>query len=1027
MTNMGEPMVPQHASPHRFIAAITTGLAVLLALLLPAGGAMAAPAIEDAYAMLEWRSVGPHRGGRSIAAAGHPDRPFEYYFGAVGGGLWKTEDGGTRWRPVTDGQIGSSSVGAVAVAPSNPDVVYLGMGEAQLRANVMQGDGVYRSADAGKTWKHVGLATTRTISAIRIHPRDPDIVYAAALGDPYADNDDRGVFRSRDGGKSWTKILFRSAKAGAIDLAMDPNNPDTLYATLWQVYRKPWQLWSGGPGSGIFKSTDGGDNWTEITRNPGLPRGVLGKLTVTVSPADSKRLYANIEAADGGLYRSDDAGQSWTRINGDRKLWQRSFYFLRVRPDPVDRDTLYVLSFKLEKSVDGGKSFAEVRTRHSDVHDLWIDPGNPRRMIVADDGGASVSVNGGSSWTEQDLPTAQIYRLATTAGFPFKLCGAQQDNSTICVPSREASPFGGAGHVDAFADFEVIAGSESGYVAPHPTDPNVYFVGETNGLVRVDTARAAMRDVQPYPYEVMGQPAATMKERWNWTFPMVFAPQAPHPLYIGSQHLWRSSDEGATWQKISPDLTAADPATLGETGGPILPDQDGPEVYGTIFTIAPSPLDPRLIWTGSDDGRVHLTRDSGKSWQAVTLPGLPMPARISFIHASAHDAGTAYFAAKRHELGDRRPYLFRTTDYGATWTRIDAGLPAEAFTHAIIEDSQRPGLLFVGTEHGVQTSFDNGQSWHSLSRSLPDTHVSGLKVVGNELAISTHGRSFYVLEGLATLRHLASAGPPQGAVLYPLAGAVLGAVPARIDFHLEAPVDAARIVVTDRNGAVVRRLAAPKRLEAGAHSLSWDLRHDGATVFRNMILEAPNPAIGPPVLPGTYTVAIELGERRLAQPLVVSRDPRLTAPAPGAIEAQHALALQLRDAVSQANQMVIDIRALREALNGRKLDDAAAKLRAQMLQALGGIEATLYQVRNASPKDKIAYPIQLNDRLAHLMALVGTNDGGATAAQRQVHAELRAALDAAAGRYRDMLGRYLPELNRRLSAAGQEPVPVPVR
>ncbi|KPF77889.1 hypothetical protein IP88_05250 [alpha proteobacterium AAP81b] len=987
-----------------------------------AAGARAAPALEDAYAMLEWRSVGPLRGGRSIAAAGHADRPFEYYFGAVGGGLWKTEDGGTSWRPVTDGQIGSSSVGAVAVAPSNPDIVYLGMGEAQLRSNVMQGDGVYRSIDAGRTWTHLGLAATRTIAAIRVRPRNPDIVYAAALGDPFADNDDRGVFRSRDGGKSWTKILFRSAKAGAIDLALAPNDPDTLYATLWQVYRKPWQLWSGGPGSGMFKSTDGGDSWTEITRNPGLPKGVLGKMTITVAPADSKRLYANIEAAEGGLYRSDDAGQSWVRINGDRKLWQRSFYFLRVRPDPVDRDTLYVLSFKLEKSTDGGKSFAEVRTRHSDVHDLWIDPGNPRRMIVADDGGAGVSVNGGKSWTEQDLPTAQIYRLATTAGFPFKLCGAQQDNSTVCVPSREASPFGGASHVDAFADFEVIAGSESGYVAPHPTDPNVYFVGETNGLVRVDTARAAMRDVQPYPYEVMGQPAATMKERWNWTFPMVFAPQAPHSLYIGSQHLWRSSDEGQSWQKISPDLTAADPATLGETGGPILPDQDGPEVYGTIYTIAPSPLDPRLIWTGSDDGRVHITRDGGKSWQALTLPGLPMPARISFIHASAHDAATAWLAAKRHDLGDRRPYLFRTRDFGATWTRIDSGLPAEAFTHAIVEDSQRPGLLFVGTEHGVQLSFDNGQSWHSLSRNLPDTHVSGLKVVGNELAISTHGRSFYVLEGLETLRHLASAGPPQGAVLYPLAGAVRGAIPARIDFHLDAPAAAARITVTDKDGAIVRRLAAPKRLEAGAHRLTWDLRHDGATVFPNMILEAPNPATGPPVLPGTYTVALDLGDRRLTQPLVVTRDPRLAAVAPGDLEAQHALAIKLRDAVSEANQAVIDIRSLRERLNGRKLDGAAAKTRARILQAIGDVEATLYQVRNASPKDKIAYPIQLNDRLAHLMALVSIGDAAPNAGQQQVYTELRAALDAAIRKFSNVVTQDLPGLNQQMRAAGQDPV-----
>jgi len=999
-------------------AALLLGIGMVVA----ADHAQAAPTLEDAYRMLEWRNVGPHRGGRSIAAAGHADRPFEYYFGAVGGGLWKTEDGGTTWRPVTDGQIGSSSVGAVAVAPSNPDIVYLGMGEGQLRANVMQGDGVYKSVNAGKTWTHLGLAATRTITALRVHPRNPDIVYAAALGDPFAENADRGVFRSRDGGKSWTKVLFRSAKTGAIDLVIDPNDPDTLYASLWQVYRRPWKLWSGGPESGLFKSTDGGDSWTEITRNPGLPKGVLGKMTIAVAPADSKRLYANIEAEDGGLYRSDDAGQSWAPINGDRKLWQRSFYFMRLRPDPVDRDTLYVLSFKLEKSVDGGKSFVEVRTRHSDVHDLWIDPDDPRRMVVADDGGASVSVNGGTSWTEQDLPTAQIYRLATTRGFPYKLCGAQQDNSTVCVPSRPDNRSGGQPHVDNFGDFEVIAGSESGYVAPHPTDDQVYFVGETNGLVRVDTGRAAMRDVQPYPFEVMGQPAVTMKERWNWTYPIVFAAQAPHPLYIGSQHLWRSVDEGQNWTKISRDLTAADPATLGETGGPIRPDQDGPEVYGTLYTIAPSPRDPQLIWTGSDDGLVHVSRDAGKSWQAVTPKGLPKPARISFIHASDHDPATAYLAAKRHELGDRRPYLFRTRDFGASWTRIDAGLPAEAFTHAIVEDSQRPGLLFAGTEHGIQTSFDAGGSWHSLSRNLPDTHVSGIKVVGNELAISTHGRSFYVLEGLATLRALAADGVPRGAVLFPPADAVQDAIPARFDFYLDAPADAARIMVTDTDGKVVRKLALPKRLEPGAHSVEWNLRHDGATVFNNMILEAPNPANGPPVLPGTYSVTLIINDRRLTRDIAVVRDPRRAAIAPADLAAQHDLALALRDAVSAANQTVIDIRALRDVLQSRRLDGALAKRRTQILETIGAVEATLYQVRNQSPKDKIAYPIQLNDRLAQLMALVAMDSGAPTVAQREVDAELRSALDSALARYKAVLTTDLPQLNRQLQDAGLDPV-----
>lgn len=985
-------------------------LAIGAALTLPGGLVQAAPTPPDVYAMLKWRSVGPARGGRSIAAAGHADRPFEYYFGATGGGLWKTDDGGTSWRPVTDGQINSASVGAVAVAPSDPDIVYIGMGEGELRGNVMQGDGVYRSVNGGESWSHLGLAKTRTITALRVHPANADIVYAAALGDPYANNEDRGVFRTRDGGKSWQKILYRSAEAGAVDLAIDPRNPQTVYATLWQVYRKPWKLWSGGSGSGLFKSNDGGDTWTELTRNKGLPTGVLGKMTVAVSPADSNRIYANIEAEDGGLYRSDDAGQTWTHINEDRNLWQRSFYFMRMRADPVDRDTLYVLSFRLEKSSDGGKTFAPVDTRHADIHDLWIDPANPRRMIVADDGGASVTVTGGASWTEQDLPTAQIYRLATTNGFPFQLCGAQQDNSSICVPSRQTNRLDEASHVDAFADFQVIAGSESGHVAPHPAKPGVFFVGATNALSRFEAGAEQTRDVQPWPYSVMGQAAASMKERWNWTYPIVFSPHPPHPLYIGSQHLWRSRDEGQSWDRISPDLTRADPETLGETGGPIRLDQDGPEVYGTLFTIAVSRMRPQIIWTGSDDGLVHVSRDDGASWQAVTPAGLPLHTRISFIHASAHDPATAYLAAKRNELGDRQPYLYRTQDYGASWTRIDKGLPAEAFTHTIVEDSKRKGLLFTGTEQGVHTSFDKGASWHPLSQNLPVTQVSGLSIVGSELAIATHGRSFYVLEGLETLRHLAAAGTPVGPVLFPAADAVLNAVPARFDVYFDSAVTGATITVSHNAGTIVRRIALPTRIAAGAHSFVWNLRHDGATVFDGMVLEAQNPANGPVVLPGTYKVTLALGPTRLTREVTVMLDPRLGAVSRSDLEAQHDLALKLRDAVSAANQTVRDIRTLRASLTTSLATGALADLRLALLDKLAAIESTLYQVRNQSPKDKIAFPIQLNDRLAHLMAVVGQGSGAPTQAQRQVHDELQRELATVLNRYRAVMENDVPKL-----------------
>ncbi|HIC52954.1 MAG TPA: glycosyl hydrolase, partial [Gemmatimonadetes bacterium] len=588
-------------------------------------------AVDEAVLMppLEWRSIGPDRGGRSIAVAGHSDRPFEYYFGATGGGLFKTTDGGSSWFPVTDGQIGSASVGAVTVAESNPDVVYIGMGEVQLRANVLQGDGLYRSDDGGQTWRHLGLEDTHAIGRIRVHPTDPERAYVAALGHPFGPSPDRGVFRTTDGGGTWEKVLFLDDRTGAVDLVMDPNDPDVLYATLWEVYRRPWQLWSGGNGSGIFKTTDGGENWSELTGAPGFPSGVLGKMTVTVSGADSERVWANVEAEEGGLYISDDGGLSWALVNAHRDIWQRAFYFQRIQADPVDRNTIYILNFQLMKSTDSGRTLESVRETHADHHDLWIDPTNPSRMIDANDGGGVVSVNGGRTWTEMQYPTAQIYRLATTTDFPYHACGAQQDNSTVCVSSEP-------GHLSNPRGVSTewmysVGGGESGYVAPHPTDPNIFYAGATNALTRYDRSTGIVRDIQPYPRIVMGEPARDMPERWNWTYPIAVSSAAPDALYVGSQHLWQSSDEGASWRRISPDLTRAEPETMGDSGGPIVKDQDGPEIYSTLYSIAPSPHDTATIWTGSDDGFVHITRNSGESWRNVTPPDMLAHTRVMTI------------------------------------------------------------------------------------------------------------------------------------------------------------------------------------------------------------------------------------------------------------------------------------------------------------------------------------------------------------------------------------------------------------
>lgn len=986
---------------------------------------------------LRWRNIGPNRGGRSITASGSPRRPLEYYFGATGGGLWKTGDGGVTWRPVTDGQVGSSSVGAVAVSVSDPDIVYIGMGETELRGSVLQGDGVYRSGDGGHTWTRRGLAQTQAIARIRIDPSDPDRVYVAALGHPFRPLSgrpapalkDRGVFRSMDGGRTWQNVLYRDERTGAADLVIDPNDPHTLYASLWQVYRQPWLLSSGGPGSGLFKSTDGGDSWTELTHNPGLPRSVVGKITIAVSPADSRRIYANLEAQDGGLYRSDTGGATWERVNGDRDLWQRSFYFMRVVADPLDRETVYVLNFALLRSRDGGRSFTEVGTPHADHHDLWIDPADPLRMIDANDGGAAVSVNGGRTWTAEDYPTAQLYRVATTADFPYHVCGAQQDNTTVCVASR-------GGHLHdpdaARGDwFYEVGGGEDGFVAPDPLHPDLFFAGATNTLTRYDRRSGQQRDVQPYPRLVMGEPAAAMPERWSWVYPIVFSPLEPGALYAGSQHVWVTRDAGMSWRKISPDLTRAAAETMGDSGGPILLDQDGPEIYATIQTIGPSRHDAGTIWVGSDDGLVHLTRDGGASWQDVTPSDMPMFTRIGCIEASPHRVGTAYLAGKRYELDDRAPYIWKTHDFGATWTRSVQGIPPGDFVHVVREDPERAGLLYAGTEHGVYVSYDEGGHWQSLSLNLPDVEVIDLVVHGNDLVIATHGRSFYILDDVTVLRETDRQAMAAPVHLFAPDDATRRVEPAIIDYHLGRAVDDLRLEIRDAAGRLLRVIGGPGGgstlpREAGFHRVTWDLRYAGATIFPGIVLEGGDPSRGPWAPPGRYQVRLCAGPVLRSTGFELRRDPRLVGVTDADLHAQFNLALAIRDRTTAANEAVLRIRAVRAELE-RRLEDAhdariASPARA-LLDSLGAVERALYQTRNRSPKDKIAFPIRLNNRLSGLRGNLELGDGAPTTSQIAVFRELSGELDRHLARLERMLGPDLAHLNDLLTQAGLRPVP----
>jgi photosystem II stability/assembly factor-like uncharacterized protein len=969
-----------------------------------------APAVPDArpyLAALGWRSIGPNRGGRSITVAGSTARPAEYYFGATGGGLWKTTDGGITWHPVTDGQIRSSSVGAVAVSESNPDIVYIGMGEVQLRGSVLQGDGVYRSADGGKTWKHVGLADTQAIGRVRIHPTNPDLVYVAALGHPFGPNDERGVFRSNDGGQTWKKILFRSDRAGAVDLCLDPNDPRVMYAALWEVYRTPWMLSSGGDGSGLFKSMDGGDTWTELTRRPGLPKGIIGKIGVTVSRADSKRVYALIEADAGGLFSSDDAGATWTRVSEDRDLRQRAFYFSRIYADPNDRDTIYVLNFMLEKSTDGGRTFRVIDAPHPDHHDLWIDPANPLRMVNGNDGGGNVTINGGKTWTPQNYPTAQMYHVATTKDFPYQVCGAQQDSGTACVSSNVGLDLSSAaGRLDQPGQagdwYYEVGGNESGMIAPDPTNPDIFYAGGQEAyLTRFDRRTGQARDIQPFPWFYSGQSAGSVPERWQWTFPIVFSPLDPRVLYTSSQHLWRTTNEGQSWERISPDLTRAVPETLGDSGGPITKDQNGPEFYATIFAVAPSRREPDTIWVGSDDGLVHISRDGGRSWQKITPPDMPEFTRVSTIDASPHDPAAAYVAGNRYQSEDRAPYAWKTHDYGKTWTKIVTGIRADDFVHAIREDIKRPGLLYAGTEHGVYVSFDDGAHWESLSLNLPDTQVPDLVVEQRDLVIATHGRSFYVLDDLEPLRQLTPEVTAAAFHLFTPAEAVRRVYAATIDYYLSAPGRQVTLEIVDATGRTAKRISGTGLQTAGAHRVFWDLRYPGATVFPGMILRSAQPQLGPLAPPGRFTVRLLVDGRSETRDLVVSKDPRLATVTQADLDEQLALTMQVRDKTSAANEGVVRIRDLKSEIADRVSlahDERITVPANALAKKLGAIEEELYQVKNQSPKDVFNFPVKLNNRLAALMRVLQSADARPTdqtyTVFKQLSAELNGHLEA---------------------------------
>ena len=716
---------------------------------------------------LRWRCIGPPRGGRVVAAAGDPRDPMVFYFGAVGGGVWKTTDGGTYWEPVSDDYFNTAAVGAVAVSDSDPNVIYAGTGEACIRGNVTHGDGVYKSTDSGKTWKHVGLTDTRHISRIRIHPTNPDLVYVAALGHAFGPNEERGVFRSKDGGDTWEKVLYKSEKAGAIDLSLDASNPRIMYATVWEALREPYTFTSGGPDSGLYKSTDGGDTWTDITCNQGLPEGTKGKIGVAASPAKPGRVWAIIEAEKRGLYRSDDGGETWEHINDDGNLMQRPWYYCHVYADPQDANTCYVLNLNMWKSTDGGKTFTRVTTPHGDNHELWIDPRNPKRMVQGNDGGACVTFNGGETWsTIYNQLTSQFYHLTTDDQFPYRVYATQQDNSAISVPSRTNT--GAIPWSDCYA----VGSSESGHIAVDPKDPNIVYsgaIGSSPGggdsLLRYDHKIRQTRIVSVWPEYQWGTGVKDHKYRFQWTYPIVFSPHDPDVLYVTGEYVFRSDNGGESWEIISPDLTRADESKMEASGGPLTLDTTMVEHYGTIFAFTESQHEKGVFWVGSDDGLVHISRDGGDSWDDVTPADIPEWTRIDIIEVSPHDPATAYMSATRYKWDDTRPFLYKTNNYGQTWTQITDGIPEDDFTRVIREDPVKQGLLYAGTETRVYVSFDDGGSWQTLRGNMPITPISDLVVKGDELVVATNGRSFWIMDDLPALRQLSAADAESEATL----------------------------------------------------------------------------------------------------------------------------------------------------------------------------------------------------------------------------------------------------------------------
>ncbi|GAB2520123.1 WD40/YVTN/BNR-like repeat-containing protein [Spirosoma aerophilum] len=995
------------------------------------------------YEGLRWRELGPFRGGRSCTVTGVKDNPNLYYMGTVGGGVWRTTDGGQTWGNITDNYFGGT-IGAVAVAESDPNVIYVGEGEQTLRNNVASGTGMWRSTDAGTSWKRIGLTDSKHIARIRIHPKNPDVVYVAAMGNLWKPNEMRGIFRSTDGGQTWKKVLYINDQAGAADLVLDPNNPRIMYASTWNMKRNGYRMDSGGPDSKLWKSTDGGDTWENLSDKSGMPSGINGIIGVTVSPKNSSRVWAIIENKDaGGVYRSDDAGKTWAKINQDRALLQRAWYYCRIYADSQNEDIVYVMNVSYGVSKDGGKTFELKNAPHGDHHDLWIDPNNNKRMAIADDGGAQISTDGGNNWTTyHNQPTAQFYRVSTDNHFPYRIYGAQQDNTSVRISHRTGSTS------VTEKDWVALAIGESAHLAPDPLNSEVVFGGDYKGYMTMqDIATGQERSTNIYPDLPAGSGADAMKYRFNWNYPVFFSPHNPKKLYAGSNHLHVSYTGGESWEVISPDLSRGEPETIKSSGGPITQDNTGAEYYANVFAAAESPYTEGEIWTGSDDGLVHMTTDGGKSWKNVTPPMSPKYNMMNSVEVNPFVKGGAYIAATSYKFGDYTPYIYKTLDYGKTWTVMTKGIPKDEFVRVVRADPKRKGLLYAGTERGVWVSFDDAESWSKLQLNLPPVPIHDLALKNDNLIAATHGRSFWLIDDVTPLHQLKSEVATKDVMLYqPMATYRMAGYDKReaalegenhpngvmVHYFIRKadPATEVKLEILESNGSLIRAFSSKASVKAdllkvksGGDRFVWDMRYPGYKTFPGMVFYG-SPNLGPKAVPGKYQVRLTVNGLSQTQPFEILKDPRLKT-TPEDYQAQFDFLMKVRNKVTEANEGIIGLRKIKEDLTylknkmgadekNKDINDVIRKFE----DDLKTIENDIHQTKNMSVQDPLNYGIKLNNRLAHLMSEQAQGDFRPTKQGEEVRGQLTQAVDEQLGKLKMTIETNLMRINQMAKEKG---------